>query len=138
MLACQVQVSGAREAAMKPFTPFIRYGVLAAALAISPAFAQSGSGAGGSGASQPGSTGSSATGTSQPGGAANGGVTQPGGGMGSSPGATQGEPREYRGTDGDRGSDHNFGWVGLLGLAGLTGLIRRDNRAGDHTPTPRV
>jgi len=110
---------------MKPLTSFIRYGVLAAALAISPAFAQSGSGAGGSGASQPGGTGTGA-------------VTQPGGGMGSSPGATQGEPRDYRGTDGDRGSDHNFGWVGLLGLAGLTGLFRRNNRTDDRTPTPRV
>jgi MYXO-CTERM domain-containing protein len=106
---------------MKAVSGYLRYGVLAMALASAPMFAQSGQGSTPR-ASQPGAADTHAT-SPQPG--------DTGTGM---TGGQAGQRNMY--TDQDTGRDYDFGWIGLLGLAGLTGLLRRNNRTEDRI-TPR-
>jgi MYXO-CTERM domain-containing protein len=117
---------------MKRPYELVRIGMIAGALAMTPAFAQSS--ASPSGDAQSGA-GAATTGTG-----ANGSRMSPNGSTGAATApsaATSGQT--VAGTDmnspsrnDDRG-DHsfNFGWLGLVGLAGLLGL-RRAHRHDDY------
>jgi hypothetical protein len=99
---------------MSRLSKIAQYGLLAAGLALAPAFAQT-SGADATGTAPAATPNPSGTTTANPNTPANG----------------YGNP--YNNPDQDR--SHNFGWIGLFGLLGLSGLMRRDRR--DYTGVTR-
>jgi MYXO-CTERM domain-containing protein len=109
----------------RPFQ-LIRIGMIAGALAMVPAFAQTSSDPA---ASQPsGSAAAPATNPNGTGTAAGSGQTVPGTDMNS--------PSRTDTNNGDRG--FNFGWLGLVGLAGLLGLRHHNNRVDRYDDTRNI
>jgi hypothetical protein len=121
---------------MKPFLNTIKYGLLVGALAAAPAFAQSSSAPTGQGSPAGGATGTSSTSGTGTGYGTTGGTDTTTAAPGTPGTAATGNGYTTNGNgygNDDRGTSHNFGWIGLVGLAGLAGLMRGGRRVDDRT-----